>query len=151
MHPDVPEWIQLCQFPGVFPWPRCCVCGPHGPLCTCYMPARIRENVWEVPGMCLTLLLLCIVVVFTVIGPENKESEWGEVTCVIFPQEGYSSHSIALSTIREVLCGSGCLECCGEKNSEASQQRKRVMSVGMQIWIAWQRQCQVKTILLWAR
>lgn len=70
---------------------------------------------------------------------------------MIFPQEGYYSHSIALSTSREVLCSSGCLECCGEKNSEASQQRKRVMSVGMQIWIAWQHQCQVKTILLWAR
>lgn len=70
---------------------------------------------------------------------------------MVFPQEGYSSHSIALSTSWEVLCGSGCLECCGEKNSEVSQQRKKVMSIGMQIWIVWQRQCQVKTILLWAK
>lgn len=70
---------------------------------------------------------------------------------MIFPQEGYSPHSIALSTSQEDLCGSGCLECCGEKNSEVSQQRKRVMSVGMQIWIAWRRQCQVKPILLWAK
>ena len=48
-----------------------------------------------------------------------------------------------VSSSREILFGGGCLEYCGEKDSEASQKEKSIMSVEMERRSASWHKCQV--------